>query len=355
MNILSLELKNYRNYNNAFFTFGEKTNFIYGDNAQGKTNALEALYVFAFGKSFRTTQDRELINFNKNYTKLILTYSDSQRTNTIEITVLKDRKKQIKVNGVVIRRLSELIGKFNVVLFSPQELNLIKGGPQLRRRFLDMAISQLRPNYCHLLERYSKTLEQRNNLLRKIKYEKVSSDTLFIWDEKLAEYGEKIIEYRIKYAEKLSEYAKKIQAEICTDSLEISYSPKYTKKEEFIEKFNSDRAREIEQGCTLYGPHRDDICINVSGVDAKIFASQGQQRTAVLSLKLAQAELIFDETGEKPVLLLDDMMSELDSHRRAYIAEKISSGQVVITCTDAEMLNIYKNAKKIHIEDGKII
>lgn len=355
MNVLKLELKNYRNYADEVITFCDTTNIIYGDNAQGKTNALEALYVFALGKSFRTTQDRELIKFDEEFTKISLTYCDVFRENNIEITILKDKKKQIKVNGVVIRRLSELIGRLNVVLFSPNELNLIKGGPHLRRRFLDIAISQLRPNYCHLLDRYAKTLEQRNNLLRKIKYENFSQETLFVWDEKLAEYGAEIIKYRIKYAGMISDYAKKIHSEICNDSLDIIYKPKYSSKEELLNKLSADRLREIEQGCTLCGPHREDLDIFLSENDAKSFASQGQQRTAVLALKLAQAELIFNETGQMPVLLLDDMMSELDTGRRAYVAEKISKGQVIITCTDAEIINGYENAKKIHIKDGKII
>ena len=181
----------------------------------------------------------------------------------------------------------------------------------MRRRFLDIAISQLRPAYCHLLDRYSKTLEQRNNLLRKIKYEKFSRDTLFIWNEKLAEYGEQIIKYRLKYASEISGFAQKIHSEICSDRLCVSYKPKCRTREELTEKLESDVNREIEQGFTLYGPHRDDILITVSGNDAKLYASQGQQRTAVLSLKLAQSELIFSETGERPVLLLDDIMSEL--------------------------------------------
>lgn len=354
MNVLRLELKNYRNYKDEVFSFSENTNIIYGDNAQGKTNALEALYVFALGKSFRTTQDKELIKFGEDFTRLYLTYCDSLRENNIEITILKDKKKQVKVNGVVIRRLSELIGKLNVVLFSPSELNLIKGGPQMRRRFLDIAISQLRPNYCHLLDRYAKTLEQRNNLLRKIKYEKFSPDTLFVWNEKLAEYGEQIIKYRIKYAEQISQYAELIHAEICSDVLNVSYKPKFTTKDELIARLESDVKREIEQGFTLYGPHRDDLTVTISGNDAKLYASQGQQRTAVLSLKLAQSELIFSETGERPVLLLDDIMSELDLSRRTYLTEKISNGQVIITCTDAEIINGQKNAKKIHISDGRI-
>lgn len=355
MNISKLELKNYRNYKNETITFCDGVNIIHGDNAQGKTNALEALYVFAFGKSFRTSQDRELISFDENYTKISLIYNDCFRENNIEITILKDRKKQIKVNGVVIRKLSELIGRLNVVLFTPGELNLIKGGPQARRRFVDILISQLRPNYCHTLDRYSKALEQRNSLLRKIKYENFSRDTLFVWNEKLAELGAEITKYRLKYLKELCTYAQKIHFEICQDKLDIDYKPKFVEKNELLNKLTDDNLREIEHGFTLYGPHRDDIDIFISSLDAKAFASQGQQRSAVLALKLAQAELITTETGEKPVLLLDDIMSELDLSRRKYLTEKISSGQVILTCTDAEALGGYKNAKKIHISGGRAI
>ncbi len=355
MNVLRLELKNFRNYKDEVITFGEKTNIIYGDNAQGKTNALEALYIFALGKSFRTTQDRELIKFDEQFTKIALTYRDAFRENNIEVTILKDKKKQIKVNGVVIRKLAELIGKLNVVLFSPGELNLIIGGPHMRRRFIDIAISQLRPNYYHLLDRYAKCLEQRNNLLRKIKYENFSEDTLFIWNEKLAEYGSEIIRYRIKYINQLAEFAKEIHSDICQDMLNISYTPRYQTKEELIKRLTSDNRREIEQGFTLYGPHRDDISITINDCDAKTYGSQGQKRTAVLALKLAQAELIFNETGERPIILLDDIMSELDVKRRTYLTEKNSTSQVIITCTDAEILKNYKQAKKIHVSKGKVI
>lgn len=354
MIVKKLELKNYRNYTDETFNFHEGTNIIYGDNAQGKTNALEALYVFALGKSFRTPQDKELIKFGGIFTKISLTYQDRIRENVIEITVLKDRKKQIKVNGAVIRKLSELIGRINIVLFSPSELNLVKGGPQLRRRFLDIAISQLRPAYYHLLDRYAKTLEQRNSLLKKIKYNNFSADTLFVWNEKLAQYGAEIIKYRLKYAEEISNFAKKIHYEICNDDFEVLYKPRCKTKEELMQRLSEDYLKEVEQGFTLFGPHRDDILLNISGSDAKSYGSQGQQRTAVLALKLAQAELIYSEIGERPILLLDDIMSELDLKRRAYLSEKITSGQAVITCTDAETVGI-KGAKKIHVLSGKIV
>ena len=357
MYIKKVRLTNFRNYKDETINFTPKTNILCGDNAQGKTNALEALYMFAFGKSFRTQQDRETIKISESYTKIELLYADSFRDNTIEIIILKDRKKQIKINGVNITKLSELLSKLYVVLVFPEELGLIKEGPYIRRRFLDAALSSASPKYYHILGKYNKILDQRNNLIKKMRISdnQILADTLKVWNESLASYGIALSNYRTEYTEKLCEVAKKIHFEATGEELFLTYKTRFKTKEEMLAKLEASLKREIEQGCTLYGPHRDDVDIQIDGKDAKSFASQGQQRTAVLSLKLAQAELIFDETGEKPVLLLDDMMSELDSHRRAYIAEKISSGQVVITCTDAEMLNIYKNAKKIHIEDGKII
>ncbi len=357
MHVKKLELTGFRNYKSEEFEFLPATNILYGNNAQGKTNALEALYLFSFGKSFRTQQDRELINFAENFTRLSVEFEDNKRSNTIEIVIRRDRKKQIKVNGVAICAISDLIGKFSVVLFSPDELNLTKGSPNARRRFLDIALSQMRPKYYHILRRYNKVLEQRNDLIKKLRFSPDSSakETLFVWNEKLSEYGMALIEYRKKFVEKLHEFSKQIHYEICDENFEIRYKAAFNTKEEFKNKLDASLEKEIEQGFTMYGPHRDDLEIVTEGKDIKVYGSQGQHRSAVLALKLAQADMMFDDSGEYPVLLLDDIMSELDSKRRQYLVNKIKDKQVIITCTDADEVGIGKNANLIHIEDGKII
>lgn len=355
MYVKRLSLSNFRNYSGEEITFLEKTNLLYGDNAQGKTNALEALYLFSIGKSFRTTQDKDLIRFGMDNTKITLVYSDQKRENSIEIIIRNDRKKQIKVNGVVISKLSELVGRLNVVLFCPEELSLIKEGPGLRRRFIDIAISQLRPNYYYMLGKYNKVLEQRNHLIRSIKYNNAGCDTLFVWNEKLVQYGMELIEYRKEFVKRLGDFAKPIHFEIAGEELLVEYKPRFDSKEQFLEKLCCNTKKEIENGYTLYGPHRDDIDIIINGLDAKTFGSQGQQRSAVLSLKLAQADLIFDETEEYPILLLDDIMSELDLSRRKYLVKKIHNKQVIITCTDIDSMLVDDTTNLVHIQNGAVI
>lgn len=357
MFIKRLRLKNFRNYKEEVISFSPKTNILCGDNAQGKTNVLEAIYMFAFGKSFRTQQERETILFGEDYTKIDILYEDSHRENNIEIIILKDRKKQIKINGVNISRLSELLSKLSVVLFFPEELGLIKEGPFIRRRFLDVALSGARPKYYHLLAKYNKILDQRNNLIKKMHASMASSlsDTLSVWNESIASYGMALCNYRTDYVNKLSEVAKKIHFEATGEDLSLSYKTRFKTKEEMLAKIEASFAREIEQGCTLYGPHRDDIEIVIDGKDSKSFASQGQQRSAVLSLKLAQAEILFEETGEYPILLLDDILSELDFKRRSFLVKKIPDKQVIITCAGIDEVFEGSNANIITVKNGQII
>ena len=357
MYVKKLKLSGFRNYKSEEFEFMPATNVLYGNNAQGKTNALEALYLFSIGKSFRTQQDRELINFSENFTRITVEFEDRVRENTIEIVIRRDRKKQIKINDIPISKMGDLIGKFTVILFSPDELNLTKGSPNARRKFLDIAISQMRPKYYHILRRYNKVLEQRNNLIKKLRVrpDEKAKETLYVWNEKLAEYGMTIIDYRNSFVEKLNEYAKKIHFEVSGEDFSIKYKPAFSSKEEFCKKLEISIEKEIEQGFTMYGPHRDDLDITTEGKDIKIYGSQGQHRSAVLALKLAQADMIFEDSGEYPVLLLDDIMSELDSVRRGYLVGKIKDKQVIITCTDADELSTDMDANLIHIENGKII
>ena len=357
MFVKELKLEGFRNYESEIFTFSPGTNIIYGNNAQGKTNALEAVYLFSIGKSFRTQQDREMIRFHEEQTKISVLFENSMRENEIELVLRRDRKKQIKINGVPIQKMGELIGLFTVVLFSPDELNLTKGSPHARRRFLDIAVSQMRPKYYHILRRYNKILEQRNNLIKKLRFTQDESlkETIAVWNEKLADYGMTIITYRKKFVESLQAFSKKIHYEISGENFEIRYKTAFDNKEQFLQKLNDSLYKEIEQGFTLYGPHRDDLDIETDGKDIKTYGSQGQHRSAVLALKLAQADMIFEDTGEYPVLLLDDIMSELDSERRAYLAAKIKNKQVIITCTDIDDLPENEMSKSIRIESGQIV
>jgi DNA replication and repair protein RecF len=313
--------------------------------------------LFSIGKSFRTQQDRELINFDETHTRLRVEFDDTVRTNEIEIVIRRDRKKQIKINEVPISKMGDLIGKFCVILFSPDELNLTKGSPNARRKFLDIALSQMSPKYYHILRRYNKVLEQRNNLIKKMRFttDNSAKETLFVWNEKLAEYGMAIIEYRKKFIDKLYQFSKEIHREISGEEFEIKYKTAFETKDEFKEKLNISIDKEIEHGFTLYGPHRDDLDIYTNGKDLKTYGSQGQHRSAVLALKLAQADMVYEDTGEYPVLLLDDIMSELDSERRSYLVGKVKNKQVIITCTDADETGITDGANLIHIDNGKVV
>lgn len=353
MYIKSLTLKNFRNYKEQVLEFDPMTNIFCGMNAQGKTNLLEALYLFSMGKSFRTAQDADLIRFGEEYTKASLLFCDRNREHTLEIIILRNKKKQIKINGLTISRLSELVGNLHVVLFYPEELGLVKGGPNLRRRFMDVALSQLRPAYYYTLGRYQRVVEQRNKLIKRIRLSgnRSLTDTMFVWNEKLADYGMELVQYRIAFMERLTKLAQKAHFEASGEKLELFYRPRFAQKEDFLKKLENSLEREIEQGYTLYGPHREDFEIFIDEKEARLFGSQGQQRSAVLSLKLAQADLLFEEYNEYPVLLLDDIMSELDGTRRTYLAGKIPDKQVFITCTEIDAL--LGQGRVFTVQDGQ--
>ena len=339
MHITSLELKDFRNYSRERIEFSPGTNVIYGDNAQGKTNILEAVYLAAQGRGFRTKSDRELVRFGEQFAWIRVEFADSQREHEIVMAIDKNGKKAIKVNNVPVRKLSRLMSYLNVVMFSPEELELVKGSPSLRRRFLDTAISQLRPSYLASLAAYHKALGEKNVLLKQLKKAGAKEDaTLAVWNQALAAEGAKIIEARRAFVEDMQAFAGNIQREISGEELKIEYRPSVDAKdaEELYEFLEKHKRREIEHGQAVWGVQRDDIRLLVNGADARLFGSQGQQRTCVLSLKMAQADWIADKKGEYPVLLLDDIMSELDINRRRYLAGKIRGRQVLITCTDDE-------------------
>ncbi len=354
MYINKIKLTNFRNYDEQEIELGPNINIFYGDNAQGKTNIIESIFLCSIGKSFRTNKESELIKFNKDIASAYIEYKKSDRDGKIKIDL--NNKKSIYTNRIKIKKLSELLGNINTVIFTPDDINILRDGPQKRRRFLDIMIGQLRPNYIHLLNMYNKTLEQRNNYLKQIKENNKIEEMLDIWDEKLAEYGEKIYIYRNEFIEKIKNKINKIHKNITNEKEEIKveYISNCSKKEEYIELLKSRRKLDIIKGFTTKGIHRDDFFVYINNQLVNVYGSQGQNRTVVLSLKISELQVIYDEIGEYPILLLDDFMSELDEKRRKNFLENIENTQVIITCTDKINIdnleyNIY-NVKNGQIE-----
>ena len=352
--INNIKLNNFRNYNNKEINLHENINVFFGENAQGKTNIIESIFLCSIGKSFRTNKEKELIKFNEEKTLVEINYEKSDRTGNIKIEI--GEKKQVYLNGIKIKKLSELLGNINVVIFTPDDINILKGGPQNRRKFLDIMISQLRPNYMHILSLYNKTLEQRNNYLKQIKTEKKDENLLEIWDEKLIDYGIKIYEYRKEFLEKIKNKIKNIHKEITNnkEDIEIKYFSDASTRQNFINELKSKRKLDIIKGYTTKGIHRDDFIIYINKKEVGTFGSQGQNRTAMLSLKLSELQVIYDDIGEYPILLLDDFMSELDSKRRESFLNNIKDIQVIITCTEKLRLENLKYFS-YNVIDGDII
>ena len=352
--INNIKLNNFRNYNNKEIKLHENINVFFGENAQGKTNIIESIFLCSIGKSFRTNKEKELIKFNEEKTSVEINYEKSDRTGKIKIEI--GEKKQVYLNGIKIKKLSELLGNINVVIFTPDDINILKGGPQNRRKFLDIMISQLRPNYMHILSLYNKTLEQRNNYLKQIKTEKKEENLLEIWDEKLIDYGIKIYEYRKEFIKKIKNKIKNIHAGITNgkEEIEIEYISDAVTRQNFLNELKSRRKLDIIKGYTTKGIHRDDFIIYINKKEVGTYGSQGQNRTAMLSLKLSELQVIYDDIGEYPILLLDDFMSELDSKRRESFLNNIKDIQVIITCTEKLRLENLKYFS-YNVIDGDII
>ena len=352
--ISKIKLNNFRNYENQEIELSEGINLFYGENAQGKTNIIESIFLCSVGRSFRTRKDQELIKFNEEKSFVEIDFNKSDRDGKIKIEI--GNKKNISVNGIKIKRLSELLGNINVVIFTPDDIDILKGGPQKRRRFLDVMISQLKPNYMHILNLYLKTLEQRNNYLRQIKFENKQENMLDIWDEKLADYGIKIYEYRNEFINKIKNKIENIHSKITNnkEKIEIKYISNCNDREEYLKILKARRKLDIIKGYTTKGTHRDDFTVYVNNNPVNIYGSQGQHRTAILSLKLSELNVVYDEIGEYPILLLDDFMSELDEKRKINFLENIKNAQVIITCTekiDVENLKYFS----YNIHEGKIV
>lgn len=351
--ISKIKINNFRNYNLQEINLEKNINVFYGENAQGKTNIIESIFLCSMGRSFRTNKDKEMIKLNSENAIIEIEYQKTDRDGKIKIEL--GNRKNVYISGIKIKKLSELLGNINVVIFTPDDINILKGGPQNRRKFLDIMISQLKPNYMHNLNLYLKTLEQRNNYLRQIREENKDENLLEIWDEKLAEYAVTISKYRNEYMEKIQEKIKKIHNEITDDKeeIEIEYITECDNKENFLNLLKSRRKLDIIKGFTTKGVHRDDFVIYINKKRLDIYGSQGQHRTAILSLKLSELNIIEEEIGEYPILLLDDFMSELDQKRRNHFLEKIDNTQVIITCTDKIDIE-NKNILIYNVKDGNV-
>ena len=337
MRIESLRLDCFRNYRELELAFSPGTNLFYGDNAQGKTNVLEALYVCGTTRSHRSGRDREMILFGEEEAHIRMHMVRRDTEYRIDMHLKKNRAKGIAVNGVPVKKASELIGICNFVFFSPEDLGIIKNGPGERRRFLDQELCQLDQMYVHSLANYNRVLMQRNRLLKDIAMRPDYRDTLDVWDEQLADYGKKVIRSREAFTERLNGVIREIHGKLSgqKEELEVLYE-KNCSEEDFMDHLLKERQKDLLLKMTSVGPHRDDLMIRSSGIDLRRFGSQGQQRTAALSLKLAEIELVKDSIGEMPVLLLDDVLSELDKNRQQFLLESIDSVQTMITCTGIE-------------------
>lgn len=337
MIIKRLELADYRNYETLDLEFDKGTNILYGDNAQGKTNILEAIYLAATTKSHKGSKDKEMIGFGKEEAH-IRTYLEKEGVGTrVDMHLRKAGSKGIAIDGQKIKKAAELLGLCNVVFFSPEDLSIIKNGPAERRRFVDMELCQLDSFYLYNLNHYNKIVNQRNKLLKDMYMNPELKDTLAIWDSQLVSFGSKIIERRKLFVDQLNEIIYEIHKKLSggKEELIISYEPDVT-IEEFEKNLRYNQDRDIRMKQTSIGPHRDDFAFLNKDVDIRKYGSQGQQRTAALSLKLSEIELVKKIAKDTPILLLDDVLSELDSNRQNYLLNSIGDIQTIITCTGLE-------------------
>ena len=356
MFIESLALNNYRNYENADITFSDGINILYGDNAQGKNNILEAIYMTATTKSHRGSKDKEIVEFGKDESHIKTQLKKNDIGHRIDIHLRKSKSKGIAIDMIPIKRSADLFGMINIILFSPEDLSIIKNGPSERRRFMDMELCQLNRIYYNNLSTYNKILNQRNNQLKADMYGK-NTDLLDVWDSQLIDYGLKIINERNNFIDMINEIIEDIHNHLTDgkERLKLIYDKNVTEENFAIELCNK-RDMDIRLMNTSVGPHRDDIIFMINDIDVRKFGSQGQQRTVALSLKLAEIELVKKIINDNPILLLDDVMSELDTGRRNALLSSINGIQTIITCTGyddfiKERLNIDKIYK---IEQGKI-
>lgn len=366
MIIKNIELKNFRNYSDVKFDLSPNTNVIFGDNAQGKTNFLEAVYYLTGVKSFRGVKDRDLVKLGEEAAEIYSEIISPQLEYSIGARLFVSGRRKLEINGIKEASAAELSNRIKAVLFSPDDLALIKDGAAERRKFMDMAFCQLRPKYAQSLSKYKRLQEHKTRILRDWRDNPSLLDTLPTFNLQMAETGAVIISYRAMFLRRMTAFAEEIHNEISggREKLSLAYKTVSTIKDplapipelknEILKHCESHREAEIASGSVLSGPHKDDLEIYIDGNPAKTFASQGQSRTVALSLKLAERELFFADSGEYPILLLDDVLSELDNTRRDFVLNRISSGQVIITLCDDRELNEY-GGKKFYISGGEII
>lgn len=360
MFITQVKFNNFRNYENLILNLSPDINLIYGDNAQGKTNLIEGIYFSSMAKSFKFSPDMGYVNFGKEKGEISVNYNAGGRNKQNKVIFDKNKGKKIEINGVPIKKRIDFIGNLNVVLFSPQDMDTVKDSPQYRRKYLDLCAGQLRKKYLSALGDYNRALIQKNKLLKS-----ENIDTLDVWNERLAEFGSIIMWFRISLINRIKEIISPIFNEISEGKEEIKL--KYLKtvqfdeagdvsyiKTEFLRDLEKFKNKEITEKTCLLGPHRDDLIFYINGKNAKIYGSQGQQKSIVLALKMVQAELFYQQTGEQPVLLLDDITSEFDLKRRKYLMEQLKNKQVIITGTEKSIIPPELNAKCFKVEKGII-
>ena len=361
MRIDTLKLENYRNYNSLSVSFDPGINVIYGENAQGKTNILESIYMCGLGRSHRGSKEQELIRLGCSEAHIKGEFSEEGLTQRIDIHLKKNGGKGIAVNRIPIKKISELYGKTGVVIFSPEDLDLLKRGPSLRRNFLNQELCQIDPIYVEDLIQYSRILKQRHQLLKKLDTEEEKKEelleTLEIWDLQLVNFGTKIIQRRKSFLEEINDCIFDIHYDLTKgkEKLKLVYDPSVT-EEDFYEELLKNRDRDKYYKNTSIGPHRDEILFYEGNKNLRIFGSQGQQRTCVLSLKLAEIKMIENAKREKPILLLDDVLSELDRNRQEKLLQGMGNTQTIITCTgmDEFIENEIGRVKKFYICDAKV-
>lgn len=357
MIVKRVELSNFRNYELLKLDLDKKTNILYGKNAQGKTNVLESIYVCSTTKSHRSNKDAELIKLDSDEAHIKLYIEKNNREQRIDIHLRRNKTKGIAINGIPIKKASELFGVFNVVIFSPEDLDIIKKGPAERRKFIDMELCQLDKIYVYNLTNYNKIVIQRNKLLKDINFRPELKQTLEVWDHQLAEYGSKIIERRQKFIKEINNIMKPIHRKLTggVEDINIVYN-KNCEAEDLLKTLEENRERDIKYKSTSAGPHKDDILFFHEDKNIRIYGSQGQQRTVALSLKLAEIELVKKLINDLPVLLLDDVLSELDSDRQNHLLKSLDNIQTVITCTglDEFIENRFKINKVFQVTEGNV-
>lgn len=357
MQIETLELNNFRNYDSLHLNLDSGTNILYGDNAQGKTNILESIYLCATTKSHRGSKDREIIHFDRDESHIRMHVRKHDMSYRIDMHLKKNKSKGIAINGIPIKKASELFGIINIVFFSPEDLNIIKNGPSERRRFVDSELCQLDKLYLTDLMNYNRILNQRNKLLKDISFRPDLEDTMDVWDEQLMDYGLRIIASRKKFVGELNDIIIDIHKNLTGEKelLNLIYEPNI-QEDAFSFELKKNREKDLKFRQTSIGPHRDDLCVKINDIDIRKYGSQGQQRTAALSLKLSEIYLVKKIIKDTPILLLDDVLSELDSSRQNYLLKNIYNIQTLITCTglDEFVSNQFKINKVFKVIDGNV-